>query len=149
VIVTPIDDGVPCPMGGAWHYVVDIDGERWSRGDAFYLRDHRGAPRKHTFQYLLAATDTRAESVVGYNCQYYRGHSAGFVELLSGPPSRVSLGMTDDEIEAQTIVADLLDAGLDHDAEKLLELIDVADADEIRAALDAARKRLDALGDDE
>jgi hypothetical protein len=130
-----------------WHYHATIDGDEWKAGDVFYVRDHRGAPRKQTFRYICFGPS--GSWLVAFNHQYYRGHAAGFYTLVDGPPPRAAISLTDIEIEVQATAADLLDAGLDHDANQLLELLDVGDDDEVHAALDAARKKLDELETDE
>lgn len=121
-------------------YDVVIDGEPWSQGDMFFVKDRHGVPWEQSFQYWNKTTDT----LVCYNWHRHGTHACGF---YAGMPSRtVDSDMSGDNLRFAQLCSIAIDLGIDvgplrrdwpgmpasgraRILEKLTQLIDEAEED--------------------
>lgn len=141
--VAAVDEGTPV-VGGRCHNVVKIDDRIWTRGDLFHVLDRRGVPRPVKFMYHNTANN----STTCYSLQRFRmpGREttvpAGFIVMV---PSQAAISMTPTEIRVRQLYGDLLDAGLDAEAETLIGVFDEGGgAEELHEAERVARAALGA-----
>lgn len=147
--VTLIDAGVECPgpLGGRWHYQIEIDGRTWRKGDVFYVLDRRGVPRPFKFMYHYTGNDT----TVCYSQQRFRraderwSTPPGFITMM---PVDVAVSMSGTEMRIRQLAGDLLDVGREAAGLVLLEALD-GDPDDLVEAERVARAALAAAEADD
>jgi hypothetical protein len=146
-----LDEGRPCPgpLGGRWHYSIELDGKVWNRGDQFFVIDHRRVPRPMVFMYHYTGNG----ETICYSQQRFRRPD----ERVSVPvgcvvidPSVTAVSMDRTEIAVRQTAADLEDAGLIAEAASLLDVFENDGmADEVAEALAEAKAALAALDDED